>query len=199
MPYTDVLSWLKSSKAPATDYEWSEILKARKTFMMQHIRELGQKKLGDVYIWRTRGELSTTLSEDLADKNLTSPDKKKFNMNTRGVFFFDRSIYICVDNDPRHVSMAVCGFTRSGDWLIARIESKLDAGGNVEKKRVVLEEAGPMRWIELGIEPQYILYEFTKYIRNYAENREFLTKEAQKMYWQAEMEDRLILNPRDML
>jgi hypothetical protein len=133
MPYTDVLSWFKSSKTPLTDLKWCEILEARKAFMMQRIRGLGQKKLGDVYIWRTRGELSTTLSEDLADTNLTSPDKKKFSMDTRGVFFFDRSIYICVENDPRRVSMAVCGFTRSGDWLIARVELKLDARGEVEK------------------------------------------------------------------
>ena len=64
---------------------------------------------------------------------------------------------------------------------------------------MILEEAGPKRWIELGIKPQHILQSFTKYIRDYAENRETLMEEACKMCSQAEMEDQLLLDPKDIL
>jgi hypothetical protein len=166
--------------------------------MMKYIQELGQKKLGDTYIWKTRRDLSTKLSLGLTDKNFVSSNRK-FNMDTRGVFFFERSTYICVNDNPHHVSMAVCGFSRSGDWLIARIRLKLNERGDIEQKNVIIEKSPPTWWMELGIKPYHILHSLTKHIQYHAERREALMKEAQKMYEQVMMEDRFLLDPKDTM
>src|SRR5436309_520366 len=124
MPHKDVLS-IYSRHGKLTDEEWIHVLEARKAFLMREIRGLGQGKIRDVSIWKDRGNMSDTVAENISDEQITSPDKTKFNLDTRGVFVFDRSTYKCLDT--HHAIMNVCGFTRTGLWLRAEVEIQWDA------------------------------------------------------------------------
>lgn len=190
MPHKDVLS-IFTQRGPLAIEKWYEILEARKTFMMDHIDDLGQMKLGNIPIWNNPGDISGTVSKGLVEAHLASPNKKQFNMDTRGVFVFDKQTFRPISNHSNQ--MAVYGFTRSGKWLIATIVSSDHEIYQSEEpvKTVRLESSDPNQWVTIS--PYRIFALLGAVVKKHAERREALWQQALEMSFQFKMEDRLVL------
>ena len=192
MPHKGLLSILRSK--PLTDQDYLELLEARKAFIMESTDDIGQQKLGNVSIWRTRGDIGARVGDHLSEGDFAYKGKGSFSLNTRGVFVFDRDTYSHVGDSrqPDQTNMCVYGFTRSGDWLLAHIKVWYSQSRRVDKKSVYLHDSKPAKWGEFNVRPKNVLSGLSRAIHYHLENRRYLLEEAEAMFWQVKIEDSIL-------
>lgn len=194
MPYESVVDLLIKKGAPKTNTDWVALVEARKNFMMeeQRVKQLAQKTFGSVNHWSSRADIGPQVSHDLVrGRFFLQGAPKGFSLSTRGVFIFDSESYI--EQDSCGVTYAhVYGFTRGGEWVIARINFRLN-GSRMENKMVEVRQASPLYLIEpVGMSPRRIFTELGCVIEQHAKNRRELLRKAEEDEQDIKSEDNLL-------
>lgn len=119
--------------------------------------------------------------------------KNKLSLSTRGIFSTVESNYERISGDG---TRKIWGFTRSGKWILARLEySVVDRGDKYEKAdRLWLTETGLTDLVcAYGIKPQAIWDILSNEVRKWHESREILAKESNYVFREVQFRTRIIL------
>ncbi len=161
MPHSDTVDYLLVEKKSPTKSEWTATIEGRKADLIEHVKELGQTKLGDVKHWLDfksphEGHYGSvgyaqTRIEHLFNSFQGVPfegSELVEELSSRGVWIFSKASYsdeypeysetreVGFGKSARLKKMLVYGFTRREDWLAVEIEFIL-ISGNVETEKKV--------------------------------------------------------------
>ena len=194
---------------PLTDQEWLALVEARRRLLLEHLKDITLKQLGDVEFYSANTGGNFKLGSDSQILLYGGQGNVKYNLRTRGIFpesngnVVAKTVYVHLeDNNPTNSTTYTWALTRCGAWIGIEIKCICILTPHPWKNRKMKsEKVVGVKISELSLEdickfcdrsPQHIWKTLGDSVRTWTKRRQNLFDEAKDLLETFDAEEQIL-------